>query len=181
MTELKISNLEEKYEEGDDGKEWVAKYNKIRFDGLVIILNKDNYNKDLINPIFYKINNKKIKLSVNPSRRKLKHSFLESMGADTSSSEAERLDYKSNYSKKLTFYSEINKDITKIAEDLDVDYILEDEKNIFIFHNEKDLDFFTFYQSKPVNVSVDTFEEDFQYLVSISEKFQKSKTFIKEK
>ena len=91
------------------------------------------------------------------------------------------LDSQSNDSKNLTFYSEINKDIAKIAEDLDVDYILEDEKNIFIFHNEKKIDFFTFYQNKPVNVSVDTFEEDFQYLVSISEKFQKLKTFIKEK
>jgi hypothetical protein len=182
VTELQIDNLEEKYEDVDDGKEWVRKYYKNCFDGLVIILNKDNYNKVVINSTFYKIKNENVILKATPSRRKLKHSFIEVMGASLgSNTKSVVLDSQSNDSKNLTFYSEINKDIAKIAEDLDVDYILEDEKNIFIFHNEKKIDFFTFYQNKPVNVSVDTFEEDFQYLVSISEKFQKLKTFIKEK
>jgi hypothetical protein len=182
VTELQIDNLEQKLEYDGENHEWVSKYYKIWFDGLVIILNKDNYNKVVINPTFYKIKNENVILKATPSRRKLQHSIIEELGVNIfKPKKSVVLDSQSNDSKNLTFYSEINKDIAKIAKDLDVDYILEDEKNIFIFHNEKKIDFFTFYQDKPVNVSVDTFEEDFQYLVSISEKFQKLKTFIKEK
>ena len=71
----------------------------------------------------------------------------------------------------LENYDTINKPLAQIAETLNVDYVMEDNKKIYLFHREEGIDFFTYYQNEKTSISAETFEEDFKLLLEISERF----------
>ena len=72
---------------------------------------------------------------------------------------------------KLDNYKNVNKSLSEIAEILNIDYVMEDTSRIYLFHKERPIDFFTFYQDQKVKISIETFEDDFKLLLEISKRF----------
>ena len=48
---------------------------------------------------------------------------------------------------------------------------MEDARRIYLFHEEKPIDFFTFYQNQKAKISAEIFEDDFRLLLEISKRF----------
>lgn len=184
ITECAIDIIEETYKINSKGKgRWKNTKQKSIFNGLVIILPKEKYNPNssITEPTFFKITNSSSLLSTHQDRSSKKHNIILELFYKYGFRKDYSIHYNSdNFSTHLfehfntTFqnYVQENKNTAEIAQKMNVDYIMEDEANIYLFHNEKNIDLFTFYQNENVDSSLKTFENDFKLLLEISQEFE---------
>ena len=189
ITECSVAGYEEHYEETDDGSQWVREPGATNedFKGLLIIIDKDlskdhiyerlktdtNLSNGGVN--FYKVNNNKALLKSKVTRSAKKHNFIlrlfYSFWKNKSSLLIELSSKRLNAFKKLDNYKDIDKSLSELAEILNIDYVMEDARRIYLFHEEKPIDFFTFYQNQKAKISAEIFEDDFRLLLEISKRF----------
>ena len=170
-----------KWDDDDNKYKWVTGGEFFKcFEGLIIIIDKlkDNssnsprYKKSKL----YKINNNKVLTQSDSRRIERENSFVVKFYLfffGVQSKEViikESLTYFRNI-KNLENYETINKSLAEIAETLNVDYVMEDNNKIYLFHREKGVDFFNYYQNERTNISAEVFEDDFKLLLEISERF----------
>ena len=185
ITECSVAGYEEEYQEDDDGASWVRQSGSTNedFTGLLIVIDKD-LSKDHIYERtkaigigynFYKVNNNKVLLKSKVTRSTKQHNFILRIFYrfwNVKSSLLLNLPLKRlNAFKKLDNYEDIDKSLSEIAEILNIDYVMEDARRIYLFHEEKPIDFFTFYQNQNTDMSAEIFEDDFRLLLEISKRF----------
>ena len=184
IAECTIDIIEETYKINSKGKgKWKnTKYESI-FNGLVLILPKEIYNPNstIMEPTFFTVANTSSTLSTNQERSSKKHNIILELFYTYGFRKDHTIKYTSdNFSTHLfnhfntSFqnYSQENKKIDQIAQKMNIDYIMEDEANIYLFHNEQKIDLFTFYQNENVDNSLKTFEDDFNLLLELSQEFE---------
>lgn len=183
VTECTIDTIEKTYKVNSKGKgRWKNTKQESVFNGLVLILPKEKYNPDstIKEPTFFKVNNSSSPLSTDTNRSLKKHNIILELFYKYGFRKDYIVNYNTdNFSEKLfeyfntgfQNYGQENKNIDEIAQKMNVDYIMEDEVNIYLFHNEVNIDLFTFYQNESIDSSLETFENDFKFLLNISEKF----------
>ena len=71
------------------------------------------------------------------------------------------------YLDNLEDYKSINRNLAEIAEEFNVGFVMEDSSRIYLFHQERCVDFFTFYQHRSTKVSAAAFEDDFKLMLNI--------------
>ena len=191
MTECDITGYEEEYIEDDDGDYWRKNSEFKEFSGFMIIIEKEKGDKGFPkNEVkFYKVNNDKVLVKGDSSRKSIKHDFIldfyyryfghnqniifnkSRKFQDSKDSEVKELKYGRVESlahfDNLQNYKDVNESLTEIAEEFDVNYVMEDSKRIYLFHQERFVDFFTFYQHRSVKVSAHAFENDFKLMLKI--------------
>ena len=186
VTECTIDTIEETYKVDSKGKgKWKRTKQESVFNGLVLILPKEKYNPNstITKPTFFKVNNASSPLSTDANRSSKKHNIILELFYKYGFRKDHTINYSTdNFSENLfdyfntTFqnYAQENKNIDEIAQKMNVDYIMEDEVNIYLFHNEDNIDLFTLYQNESVDSSFETFENDFKLLLEISKEFNLS-------
>jgi len=190
VSECTIDIIEETYKVDSKGNgKWKNTKQESIFNGLVLILPKEKYNPNstIMEPTFFKITNSSSPLSTHQDRSTKKHNIILELFYTYAFRKNHRIHYNSdNFSTHLfdhfntTFqnYAQENKNIDEIAQKMNVDYIMEDEANIYLFHNEKNIDLFTFYQNENIDSSLITFENDFKLLLEISQEFESTDSKI---
>jgi len=183
ICEAYIAVSEEVYEWDEDDEKYKWKSGKEFFkcfEGLIIIIDKlkDNISKSgrYKKSKLYKINNSKVLTQSDSRRNEKKNSFFVKFYLFFFGVEYKDVLIKESLSslrniENLENYDTINKPLAQIAETLNVDYVMEDNKKIYLFHREEGIDFFTYYQNEKTSISTETFEEDFKLLLEISERF----------
>jgi|GEM_PF-4857689 len=184
ITECTIDIIEETHKINSKGKgRWKNTMYETVFNGLVLILPKEKYNPSstIAEPTFFKVTNTSSPLSIHQDRSSKKHNIILDLFYTYVFRKDHTIKYSSdNFSTNLfehfntTFqhYAQVNKKVDEIAQKMDVDYIMEDEANIYLFHNEQNIDLFTFYQNENVDSSLVTFENDFKLLLELSQEFE---------
>lgn len=186
VTECTIDTIEETYKVDSKGKgKWKRTKQETVFNGLVIILPKAKYNPSstTIDPTFFKVTNSSNPISSNENRSSKKHNIILELFYKyyfrkdhtvkyTTSNFTERLF--EHFDASVQNYAQVHNKIDEIAQKMNVDYIMEDEENIYLYHHEENIDLFTLYQNEKVDDSSQTFENDFKLLLKITDEFDKS-------
>lgn len=182
ITEVTIETMRHIYRIDSKGKgKWKVESYETAFNGLVIVLPKAEYNPSstIQEPTLFSVNNNSASISSEPNRSNKKHGFIldfyyqhfrdaKRLIYDTSNFSDETFNH---FNTTLEDYSTQNTQLTSIAQRMNINYIMEERDFIYLFHNEKNIDLFTFYQNEDVSVSLETFENDFKLLLKISEEF----------
>lgn len=184
ITECTIDIIEQTYKINSQGKgKWKDTKHESVFNGLVLILPKEKYNPNstIMEPTFFKVTNASSPLSTDHIRSSKKHNIILEIFYTYAFRKDHTVKYTSDnfsthqfdhFNTKFSNYVEQNEHIEAIAQKMNVDYIMEDQANIYIFHNEKNIDLFTFYQNENVDSSLETFENDFKLLLELSQAFE---------
>ena len=182
ICEIDVNVDEEVLEEDEEGKsKWESGRHYLRcFSGLLIIIKKPNkkISKSKIDsdPKIYSINNDKVIVKSKYKRREKRNSyvnlFFNYWFAEQYSSIKINKSLKYLKQFEVEEYRNINKSLSEIAETLNVDYVIEDNNQVYLFHKEdRNINFFSYYQNQRTEISAEIFEEDFKLLLEISEKF----------
>ncbi|MBC8238144.1 MAG: hypothetical protein H8E76_07920 [Helicobacteraceae bacterium] len=182
ITESNVEIIEEVYKIDDKGKgKWKVTNVETVFNGLVIILPKEDYHpSSTISQVsIFSVVNSSAVISSNASRSDKKHGFILDLYYNYFRGAKKHTYSKNNFSEKnfnsfnteYEDYQAQNQELYAIAQKMNISYIMEDNKYVYLFHNEKNIDLFTFYQNEDVTVSLQTFEDDLNVLLNISEEF----------
>ena len=182
ICEIDVNVDEEVLEEDEEGKsKWESGRHYLEcFSGLLIIIKKPNnkISKSKIDsdPKIYSINNDKVIVKSKYKRREKRNSyvnlFFNYWFAEQYSSIKINKSLKYLKQFEVEEYRNINKSLSEIAETLNVDYVIEDNNQVYLFHKEdRNINFFSYYQNQRTEISAEIFEEDFKLLLEISEKF----------
>jgi hypothetical protein len=153
---------------------WIVKWKEPVFNGLVIVFEKTP--NDEKNGIF-KVDNKFKNVSSETSRENVKHGFFYSLLkhqiAKVFKKDELIDDDKFNVAKKNGFsrlYENHNPEINKIAAGFNCDWISETNTQIYLFHSEPNIDFFSFYANKSVEKNIYTFQKDMELILNAVDK-----------
>ena len=187
ITESTVEIIEEFYKVDNKGKgKWKTTNVETIFNGLVIILPREDYhpNSTIREVTLFNVVNSSALLSSDTTRSDKKHGFILDLyynyfrGAKKYTYSQDNFSDSSfnHFNTAFKDYKSQNPKLYAIAQRMNINYIMEDNSNIYLFHNEKNIDLFTFYQNEDVAVSLQTFEDDLNLLLNISEEFHLSST-----
>ena len=181
IIESKIEIIEEVYKVDNKGKgKWKTTDVETLFNGLIIVLPKEEYSPNAVSrATIFTVENSSSSLLSSENRADKKHGFILDLyynyfrGPQKNTYDNNNFSDETyeNFSRELKEYSSQNPKLYEIARKMNVEYVMEDDSYVYIFHNEKNIDLFTFYQNQEVAVSLKTFEEDFELLLKISKEF----------
>lgn len=183
ITECTVETLEEVYRKDAKGKgKWKVLSTAVVFNGLAIIVPKDRYNpaSTAKEPTLFCVDNPSASILSDKTRSDKKHNFILEAYYQYFRKGGKLTYGKQNFSDRIyghfnssfANYDEQSEELCEIAKKMNINYIMEDESYIYLFHNEENIDLFTFYQNEDVSTSLETFEKDFQLLLKISQEFK---------
>lgn len=183
VTECTIDTIEETYKVDSKGNgKWKITEQQSVFNGLIVILPKAKYNPNskVVEPTFFKVDNTSASISTDANRSLKKHNVILELFYKYYFRKSNNINYNTNNFTEKLFehfnapvqnYAQENSAINDIAKKMNIDYVMEDGVNIYLFHNEKNIDLFTLYQNESVDSSLEVFENDFNLLLKISNEF----------
>ncbi|MDD2790609.1 MAG: hypothetical protein PHU40_08095 [Sulfurimonas sp.] len=183
VTECTLDIIEKRYKIDSKGKgRWKRTQQESLFNGLVIILPKEKYNPDskVSEPTFFRVDNTSASISTEANRALKKHNIILELFYTYYFRKSNDVTYDNDnftqelfehFDKELQNYAQQNESINAIAQKMNINYIMEDGTNIYLFHKENSIDLFTLYQNQSVDGSLETFENDFKLLLEITQEF----------
>ena len=186
ITESTVEIIEEKYKVNNKGKgKWKTTNVETIFNGLVIVLPKEDYNphSTIDQVTIFSVDNSSARISSDVTRSDKKHGFILDLYYNYFRGAKKHTYSKNNFSdktfndfnEKFEDYASHNSELYQVAQKMNISYIMEDDSYVYLFHNEENIDLFTFYQNEDVTVSMQTFEDDLNLLLNISEQFNLKK------
>lgn len=172
VVETNIMATAERYRKTSDSSRWVSQVHEQVFSGFLIAIKKNEV-KDNFKTKYYQIKNEKVWVKSDDTRIEIKPSYIELY-----------FDYKINLnldsfvindvnlecafeSKKEINYEDINPRLAKKIEELNVNMVMETSEYIYVFHEEEDIDFFTYYSKLQTKESLKVFKQDLELLIDI--------------